>query len=78
MAIPFGQTRTYKWVAKKVGRPKAFRAVGNILNRNPYPLVVPCHRVVSSAGSPGGYAWGRGRKKALLNQERQIRDLMVE
>ena len=47
-AIPYGETRTYKWVAEKIGRPKATRAVGQALSKNPVPIVVPCHRVVES------------------------------
>ena len=77
LSIPLGEVRTYKWVAKKAGRPKASRAVGQILNKNPYPLIIPCHRVVSSSGELGGYAWGRKTKKALLNLERQIREIML-
>ncbi len=75
--IPLGEVRTYKWVAKKAGSPRAFRAVGQILKNNPYPLIIPCHRVVESRGKTGGYNLGRKRKKAILNLERQIRDLML-
>ncbi|MDD5155110.1 MAG: MGMT family protein [Candidatus Omnitrophica bacterium] len=75
--IPLGQVRTYKWVAKKAGRPKAVRAVGQILKRNPFPFFIPCHRVVSSDGKTGGYAFGQKRKKELLNLERLIRKSVV-
>ena len=68
--IPFGKTRTYKWVAEKIGSERASRAVGNALNKNPFPLVVPCHRVVNSSGSPGEYAFGQDLKKKLLELER--------
>ena len=68
--IPFGETRTYKWVAEKVGVKGASRAVGNALNKNPFPIVVPCHRVVNSSGSPGEYAFGAALKKKLLELER--------
>ena len=67
---PFGETRTYKWVAEKVGVKGASRAVGNALNKNPFPIVVPCHRVVNSSGSPGEYAFGADLKKKLLELER--------
>ena len=67
--IPRGQTRSYKWVADKIGRPKAYRAVGNALNKNPYTGVVPCHRVIRSDGSVGGFAKGARRKIELLKSE---------
>lgn len=77
MSIPLGQVRTYKWVARQAGRPRAFRAVGQILKKNPYPLIVPCHRVIAADGKIGGYAWGKKRKQRLLILERQIRNLVV-
>ena len=67
-AIPVGSVLTYKQVAELAGSPRAFRAVGNILNRNRNPRV-PCHRVIKSDGSIGGYAWGTAKKAALLNKE---------
>ena len=67
--IPRGSTRTYKWVARKIDRPNAFRAVGNALNKNPYAVIVPCHRVIKSDGSIGGYFKGVSRKKKLLRME---------
>lgn len=71
--IPLGQTRSYKWVARAVGRPKAVRAVGQALKKNPYPLIIPCHRVIKEDGSPGGYAGRYGPRKAqLLETERKI------
>jgi len=72
--IPAGKVKTYAWVARKVGRPGAARAVGNALSRNIFPLVVPCHRVVSSAGAIGGYAFGQGLKRRLLETENAFRD----
>ncbi len=75
--IPLGEVRTYKWVAQKVGRPKAVRAVGQILKNNPYPLIVPCHRVIGSGGRLGGYIWGKKTKKRLLNLERKLKELMI-
>jgi len=77
LTIPMGEVRTYKWVAKKAGKPKAYRAVGQILNRNPYPLIIPCHRVIAVDGKLGGYIWGRKAKKAILNLERQISELVI-
>jgi len=71
--IPLGETRTYRWVAEQIGSPGAVRAVGTALRKNPFPLIIPCHRVVKSDGELGKYA-GRddGRKKALLEMERRI------
>ncbi len=68
--IPFGETRSYTWVADKVGRPRAARAVGTALRKNPFTIVVPCHRVVHSDGSSGEYALGSDLKKRLLGIER--------
>ena len=68
--IPHGETRSYSWVAARIGRPRAVRAVGAALGRNPVPIVVPCHRVVGANGSLTGFAYGLGWKEALLNLER--------
>lgn len=70
--IPFGQRRSYMWVAKKVGRPKAVRAVGQALRRNPLPIIIPCHRVIRSDGKIGGYRWGKVAKKRLLDYESSL------
>lgn len=70
--IPLGEVRSYKWVAQKAGRPSAYRAVGTILKNNPYPLIIPCHRVVKEDLDLGGYAWGRKNKKLLLDLEKEI------
>ena len=67
--IPYGQTRTYKWLAEKVGQPTAFRAVGQALSRNPLPIILPCHRVIESDGSIGGYSSGIDIKRRLLEME---------
>jgi O-6-methylguanine DNA methyltransferase len=77
LSIPLGEVRSYKWVAKKTGSPRAWRAVGTVLKDNPYPLIIPCHRVVKSNGRLGGYAWGGKAKKALINLERQIKKLVL-
>ena len=74
-SIPLGETRSYKWVARRVGSPRAVRAVGQALRRNPYPVIIPCHRVIRQDGTLGGYAGGSGEKKAeLLEMERQIKE----
>ena len=66
--IPKGQVRTYSWVAERIGNPKAARAVGNALNKNPFPLVVPCHRVVAKNGL-GGFSKGIKEKRRILGRE---------
>lgn len=68
--IPFGDVRPYKWIAERLGRPDAARAVGNAMASNPIPLIIPCHRVVKSDGSLGGYSFGTVRKECLLALER--------
>jgi O-6-methylguanine DNA methyltransferase len=67
--IPRGEVRTYEWVAREVGRPRAVRAVGTILGKNAVPLVVPCHRVVPTAGGVGNYAFGSAAKRNILSRE---------
>ncbi|HSB30457.1 MAG TPA: methylated-DNA--[protein]-cysteine S-methyltransferase [Candidatus Sulfobium mesophilum] len=67
--IPYAETRTYKWMAEKVGHPHAFRAVGNALGKNPIPIIFPCHRVIESDGSLGGYSSGEEIKRRLLEFE---------
>ena len=67
--IPRGQTRSYAWVAQKIGKPRAARAVGAACAANPVPILVPCHRVVASDGSLGGYSGGLHMKKRLLELE---------
>ncbi len=67
--IPFGEIRTYGDIAREIGRPGAVRAVGNALHRNPFPLVVPCHRVLREGGGLGGFACGPAMKRRLLAVE---------
>ena len=67
--IPRGQTITYKELAAKIGRPKAYRAVGSANGKNQLPIIYPCHRVISSNGDIGGFSGGLGIKKALLELE---------
>lgn len=66
--IPKGETRSYKQVAQMAGSPRAYRAVGNIMNKNRDPKV-PCHRVIRSDGTPGGYASGTKKKASILEKE---------
>lgn len=68
-AIPYGETRTYTDLARQAGNERAVRAAGSACSRNPIPLVVPCHRVVRSDGTPGLYAGGVEMKKRLLALE---------
>ncbi|MDE6397235.1 MAG: MGMT family protein, partial [Muribaculaceae bacterium] len=69
MEIEWGTTISYRGLADRIGRPNAVRAVASALGRNPYPFLIPCHRVVASDGSLGGYAWGRELKAELLAYE---------
>ena len=69
LAIPRGETRSYGWVAERIGRPGAARAVGQAVGANPLAIVVPCHRVVASDGGLGGYGGGRELKETLLRME---------
>jgi methylated-DNA-[protein]-cysteine S-methyltransferase len=67
--VPYGRIETYGGLAARVGRPRAARAVGGALNRNPVPIVVPCHRIVGAGGSLTGYGGGLERKERLLELE---------
>lgn len=67
--IPYGSTRTYSWVAEQIGKPKATRAVGQALSRNPLPVIVPCHRVIAKDGKLGGFTGGLAMKRTLLSLE---------
>ncbi len=69
--IPYGEVRSYKWIAEQLGAPDGARAVGNAMAGNPVPIIVPCHRVVKTDGGLGGYSFGLFRKEALLNLERK-------
>ncbi len=69
--IPYGTVKTYSEVAKKIGKPYSYRAVANAIGKNPFPPLIPCHRVIRSDGSLGGYS-GKGgsrTKKMLLKKE---------
>lgn len=67
--VPYGRVDTYGSLAAKVGSPKAARAVGTVMNRNPIPIVLPCHRIIGANGSLTGYAGGLDVKRALLELE---------
>ena len=69
LEIPAGEVRPYGWVAREIGRPRAVRAVGTALGRNPVPILIPCHRVVRSDGHVGNYGLGPPLKRALLGAE---------
>ena len=68
-SIPCGETRTYAWVAQQIGSSQACRAVGGALARNPFPIIVPCHRVIASNGKLGGFSGGLAMKRRLLELE---------
>lgn len=68
--IPFGEVRNYKQIAKNIDNPNAYRAVGNANNKNPILIIIPCHRIIKSDGSIGGYRLGENIKKQLLDLEK--------
>lgn len=72
--IPYGQTQSYGWVARQIGKPLAPRAVGRALGKNPLPIIVPCHRVLASDGSLCGFGGGLEMKRYLLNLEAKSRE----
>ncbi len=71
--IPYGEVRSYSWIAQEIGKPKAVRAVGGAMGANPLPIIVPCHRVLRSDGGLGGYSGGLHWKPKLLALERKER-----
>ena len=74
--IPYGETRTYVWVAQQIGNPRASRAVGGALARDPFPIIVPCHRVLASNGNIGGFSGGLALKRRLLKLEAGLLDVI--
>ena len=70
--IPYGETWSYAKLARQIGHPRAVRAVGNAVGKNKFPIVVPCHRVIRSDGSVGGYSGGPKKKQRLLALEKSI------
>lgn len=73
--VRWGETVSYGELAEMAGRPRAARAVGNAMSRNPVPIVVPCHRVIATGGGMGGYTGGIERKQRLLALERGVAEL---
>ena len=69
LQVPKGQITTYGELAKSVGLKNGQRVVGKMMNKNPYPVIIPCHRVVMSTGKIGGYAYGENVKTKMLNDE---------
>lgn len=69
--IPYGQVRTYKDIAESIGRPRACRFVGNTLAKNPFPVLIPCHRVIRSDGSVGKFGGGTELKEKMIRLEMQ-------
>ena len=69
LEVPKGRVTTYAELAKAVGLEHGQRAIGRIMNKNPYPVIIPCHRVILSNGRIGGYAWGEDVKTKMLSKE---------
>ena len=69
--VPYGETRSYAWVASKIDNPAAVRAVGNALGKNPLPVVIPCHRIIGNNGGLCGFGGGLAMKRRLLELERR-------
>ena len=69
LKVPKGKVTTYSELAKAVGLKNGQRAIGRIMNKNPFPVIVPCHRVILSSGKIGGYAWGEKIKTNMLSKE---------
>ena len=69
LQVPSGKVTTYGELAKAVGLKNGQRIIGKIMNKNPYPVIIPCHRVVKSDGKVGGYAWGENVKANMLSKE---------
>lgn len=73
-SIPYGEMRSYSWVARHTGRPRACRAVGTAMARNHWPVIVPCHRVIACSGGLGGFSGGLELKRRLLDIEGALAD----
>lgn len=71
-SVPYGQTRSYAWLAQQMERPRAVRAVGGMVGRNPISILIPCHRIIGSNGTLTGYAGGLERKRFLLALEEAL------
>ncbi len=77
LALPFGATSTYREIAQRVANPKAIRAAGTAIGRNPVSIIVPCHRVLGTSGGLSGYAGGLERKRYLLALEREAGGILT-
>ena len=69
LQVPKGRVTTYAELAKAIGLENGQRAIGRMMNKNPYPVIIPCHRVILSNGNIGGYAWGENVKVNMLSKE---------
>lgn len=69
--IPYGETRSYSWLARCINRPMAARAVGQALSKNRLPIIIPCHRIIRTSGATGGFTGGAALKARLLQTERE-------
>lgn len=69
LEVPKGKVTTYGELAKAIGLKNGQRVIGRIMNKNPYPVIIPCHRVIKSDGKIGGYAWGEKVKAKMLSNE---------
>ena len=92
LKIPLGQVRTYSWIARRIHSPRAARAVGSALKKNPYPLLIPCHRVIKSSAKKisgsatlcggnvdtGGYSGGKIAKKKLIQLENELKNIFCK
>jgi methylated-DNA-[protein]-cysteine S-methyltransferase len=72
MTIPYGEVRSYGWVAERLGKPKAARAVGAACKKNPIPIITPCHRVVSADGGLGGYSGGSCKEEGIVIKKKLL------
>jgi len=70
--ITYGETRSYAWVAEQISKPEAVRAVGQALGKNPLPIIIPCHRVITSDGKLGGFSEGLEMKRFLIHMEASV------
>lgn len=75
LMVPYGQTVYYREVARQINIPKSYRAVANALGKNPLPVIVPCHRVIKSDGTIGGFSGGKKRKEILLYLEKKFAEI---
>ena len=77
LSIPLGEVRSYAWLARRAGKPRQSRQIGQILKRNPFLFLVPCHRIIKSNGELGGYVLGVKVKKGLLDLEKKVRKCLL-